>query len=371
MLSVDIGIGHDDDLVVAELVDVCFLGIHFLLTFLLYAEAYAEGLDDVVHFLAFESLVPHGLFDVEDFSAQGENGLCGTATALFGRTSGGVSLDEEEFRLFGHLALAVGKFSGKSASAHRAAALYGFACLAGGNACRGGKNHLVYNDACLAGVFLKVIAEGFTDGGIHNTHHFGVAKFGLGLSFELGLCHLDADDGGKTFAEVFTGDFHLCLLNLLGSGLLSIFLQHAGDGSAETCKVRTTLDGVDVVDVGMEVFAVAGVVDDGHFHGDAVTLGVDVDDIGDKGRAHGVLVTDKLAQAEFTVEYLLMGFPLLVLLAHVGQCDGESGIEECQFAHAVGEDAVAVCGGGEDFRVGPELLARAAQFGLADYLHGI
>ena len=61
------------------------------------------------------------------------------------------------------------------------------------------------------------------------------------------ISHLDADDGGKAFAEVFAGDVHLCLLNLLGSGLLGIVLQYACDGGSETGKVRTALDGVDVV----------------------------------------------------------------------------------------------------------------------------
>ena len=41
-------------------------------------------------------------------------------------------------------------------------------------------------------------------------------------------------------------------------------------------------DGVDVVDERIDVFVVGGVVGEGNFHGDALTLGVEVDYVVDE-----------------------------------------------------------------------------------------
>ena len=57
--------------------------------------------------------------------------------------------------------------------------LYSHTGMAGGDACRGGKNYFVDNDACLTGMFLKIVAECFSDGGIHRVRHFGVIEPGL------------------------------------------------------------------------------------------------------------------------------------------------------------------------------------------------
>ena len=56
---------------------------------------------------------------------------------------------------------------------------------------------------------------------------------------------------------------------------------------------------------------------------------------------------------------------LLVFVAKVGKGDGDTGIEECQFAHTVGQDVVAVLVCGEDGAVGPELLACTGAVGIA------
>ena len=44
-------------------------------------------------------------------------------------------------------------------------------------------------------------------------------------------------------------------------------------------------DGVDVVDVGVEVLAVGGVIHNSHLDGNVVLLGADVDDIVEEVRA--------------------------------------------------------------------------------------
>ena len=68
MRAVDVGIGHDDDLVVAQLRDV-ELG----------ADAGAEALDDGLELVVADDLVDAGLLDVEHLAPEGKDGLdsCG------------------------------------------------------------------------------------------------------------------------------------------------------------------------------------------------------------------------------------------------------------------------------------------------------
>ena len=189
------------------------------------------------------------------------------------------------------------------------------------------------------------------------------------MAFKLRFAHLHADHGGEPFTEVFTGDFDFGLFDLLGSGFLGIFLEHTGHRSAETGQVRTALDGVDVVDVGVEIFAVRRVVDDGHFYRDSFLFGVDVDDILNEGHARGVLVAHELAQALLAVERLAARFALLVQVAFIGKDDGQPGVEESQFAHTVGQNVILIFDRSENVGIGPKLLARASAVGFAHHLH--
>ena len=78
--TIDVGIGHDDDLVVAQLVNVGLFAVFFAV----YTETYAQRLNDVIHFIAFERFVPHGFFHVQNLTAQWQDGLELTASSLFG-----------------------------------------------------------------------------------------------------------------------------------------------------------------------------------------------------------------------------------------------------------------------------------------------
>ena len=148
-------------------------------------------------------------------------------------------------------------------------------------------------------MFLQIVGECFTHSLVHSTHHLTVTELRLGLTLKLRFCHLHADYGSETFTEVFTRDFNLRLFNLLLSGLFCILLQHTRHRRAETSKVSTSFDGVDIVDVRVEIFRITSVVDNRHFYRDAFLLRVDVDHIRDKWSTHRILVAHKLAQTLF------------------------------------------------------------------------
>src|SRR5690606_31330456 len=124
--SVDVGIRHDYDAVVAKLVEVQRFGVVF------GTHAHAEGGKHVLDFLVFVDLVFHRLFHVEDFTAQRQYRLEFTVASLFGRPSGGVPFHEVYFTFGGVVVGAVGQFARQSAAAHHALTLYEVAGFAGG-----------------------------------------------------------------------------------------------------------------------------------------------------------------------------------------------------------------------------------------------
>ena len=90
MAAVDVGVAHQDDLVVADLGDVELL-----------ADAGADGRDQRLDLVVLEHLVDAGPLDVEDLAADGQDRLGARVAGLGGRAAGGVALDDEQLALLG------------------------------------------------------------------------------------------------------------------------------------------------------------------------------------------------------------------------------------------------------------------------------
>ena len=107
--------------------------------------------------------------------------------------------------------------------------------------------------------------------------------------------------------------------------------------------MRTALDRVDIIDVGVYVLREGVVVLHGHLDRHAVLFGVDVDDrFGDGLTARGVQVFDELLEALFRIEMVADVFAVLVPLAFVQQVQVDAFVQECQLTQAVGQDVVLV-----------------------------
>ena len=83
--AVDVGVGHDDDLVVARLLEVE-----------LVADAGADGADHGEDLVVLQHLVDARLLDVDDLAAQRQDRLEAAVAGLLGRAAGRVALDEVE-----------------------------------------------------------------------------------------------------------------------------------------------------------------------------------------------------------------------------------------------------------------------------------
>ena len=108
MGTVDIGIGHDDDLVIAEVFAPVFV-----------AQPTTERLNKVFQFLIGVNLVIGCGGDVKDFSAKRQDRLRFTVTALFGGAASTITLDYEYLSTFASALAAVSQLAGKAKTACR------------------------------------------------------------------------------------------------------------------------------------------------------------------------------------------------------------------------------------------------------------
>jgi hypothetical protein len=147
--AVDVGVGHQDDAVVAQL-----LGLVVVL-----ADAGAERGDQGGDFLALQQLVEARLLDVEDLALERQDRLELAVAALLGRAAGGVALDEVELAQRGVFFLAVGELAGQADAVEHALAAGHFARLAGGVAGAGGFDDLAADGLGVERVLEQEVAE--------------------------------------------------------------------------------------------------------------------------------------------------------------------------------------------------------------------
>ena len=87
--TIDIGIGHDDNLVITQFVDIGSFAVIF------GSDSHAKSCIDIANFITFQSFVVHCFFYVQNLTAQRKNSLEHTVTSLFGSTTCRITLDKE------------------------------------------------------------------------------------------------------------------------------------------------------------------------------------------------------------------------------------------------------------------------------------
>ncbi len=341
--AVDVGVGHEDELAVAEA-----RGVEVFL-----ADAAAEGGDHGADFLVAEHLVVACFFDVEDLAFEREDGLEFAVAALLGGAAGGFALDEVELAAVGLALGAVGEFAWQPAAVERAFATGQVAGLACGFAGACGFDGLVDDLAGDLGVAVEKGAEALVDEGLDGAGDVGV-ELALGLAFELGLREFDGDDDDEAFADVVAGEAFLVVLEEAEGFAGGV--DGAGEGGFEAGEMGAAVDGVDVVGEGEDGLGVGVVVLEGDLHGDVVALGLHVDGLLVEDGLALVEELDELGDAAGVLEGLGAGFAGLgVGGALVGEGDLDALVEEGELAEAVGEGVVVVFVDGEDGFVGQEV----------------
>ena len=247
MRAVHIGIGHDEDLMVADFANIK-----------LVADAGAQRGHDGHQLVVAVDAVRAGLFDVQHLAPQRQDGLNVGVTAHLGRAACRIALHDKQFGLGGVFFVAVGQLAGHTVGFQRALAAHQLAGLLGGGAGAGGLGRFFQNRLRDGGVFLKELGQRLVNHIVDQALDEGVAQLRLRLAFKLRLLQFHADDGNDALAGVGAGQvLVLVLQNALGT---SIFVQHTGQGQLKALLVGTALGGVDVVGKAQKQLVVAVVV---------------------------------------------------------------------------------------------------------------
>ena len=184
------------------------------------------------------------------------------------------------------------------------------------------------------------------DHALDDAPYLGVAELSLGLAFELGVGHLDADDRAEALSRVRTVEGgHTILHQTRG---LSVRVEAAGEPPPEAGEMAAPILGVDVVRVGVDVLRIAVVPLHGDVHEDALALPADHDRDRWKDGLVPVQVLDKRRDAPVILETVLFVVPL------VGERDQDAAVQEAELPQAPREGVEAERGRLEDLGVGLE-----------------
>ncbi len=155
MAAVDIGVAHQDDLVVADLGDVELL-----------SDAGPDGRDEGLDLVVLEHPIHAGPLDVEDLAPDRENRLHPGVARLGGRPAGRVALDDEQFAFIGITAAAVLQLLGHARALERRLASGGVAGRASGDAGVGGLGCFGHQLLGLVRVLLQPVGQPIVGGAL-------------------------------------------------------------------------------------------------------------------------------------------------------------------------------------------------------------
>src|SRR6185437_6897863 len=92
VLSIDIRIGHNDDFIISQILDVLIFAV---------ADIDTDGGDEAAYFVVFQQVLQASLLDVKRLAAQRQDGLKLAITAGLGGATGRIALYQEQFRSVG------------------------------------------------------------------------------------------------------------------------------------------------------------------------------------------------------------------------------------------------------------------------------
>ena len=194
MGAVDVGVGHDDDAAVAQ-----------ILVAVMHAGAAAERLRQIGELLVLRQLVLAGRGHVEDLAAQRQDRLRGAIARLFGRAAGAVAFDDEQFRALGGAVGAIGELAREAQLLHRALAGDVF-FLAAADALLGALDDEVEQLVGLQRIAGEPVVERVLDRLLDDLLRFGGGEAVLGLALEFRLADEHRQHGAGADHHIVGGD---------------------------------------------------------------------------------------------------------------------------------------------------------------------
>jgi len=285
-----------------------------------------------------------------------QDGLEAPIAALLGRTSGRVTLDDEQLALRRVALLAVGQLARKRQSIEDALSNDQVARLPRGLPGAGRGQALLDDPPAVGRVLLEVLDQAVRHGRLDLALDLGVAELRLRLALELRIGELDADHRREALADVVAGQVRVGILE--HAGLARPVIERTCQGGPETGDVGAAIHRVDVVGEREHVLRVGVVVLEGNLDGSRTFPSLDVDRSGVEGLLVAVEVADKRLEATLEIERSLAVDPF------VDERDPDALREVSRFAQPLRNGVEGVLDGLEHLGIRVEDRPRAASVAL-------
>ena len=195
MLAIDVRIRHQNDLVVA-----CLLNIEVV------TNAGTESGNHRLNFSVGQGTVQASALNVQDLTAQRQNSLSVRVATLNSRTTRRVTLHQVNLRDRRILRGAVLELTGHGAGLQQTLAAGRLACLTGCNTRLSGGDRAANNILRHRGVTPEPVAEVIVHLTLGEGLSLRVTQLSLGLTLELRLRNLNRNHRGQALTHVFTGE---------------------------------------------------------------------------------------------------------------------------------------------------------------------
>ena len=276
MRAVHVGIGHDDQAVIAQ-----FLDIEFFL-----ADPATQCRDQGTDLSGSQHAVEACAFDIEDLALQWQDGLRPAVPRLLGGASGRIALDHEQFALGGVALLAIGQFAGQAGDIHGALSPSHFPRLAGRLTRMSRLDDLANHGLGLSRAFQQVFRKLLAGQALDHRLYLGRHQLVLGLRGELRIGYLDRQHRGQALARVVAAQADL---GALGKAfLLGVLIDRARQGRPQAGQVRAAVALRDVIGKAEDVLLVAVIPLHGQLNHDIVTFRTEIEDVRVQRRAIAV-----------------------------------------------------------------------------------
>ena len=231
--AVDVGIGHEDDLAVAQLRHVE-----------IRANARAERRDHRHELFVAVDLVEARFLHVEHLAPQRKDRLIPPVAPADGRAACRVTLDDVNFRMRRVALLTVGQLAGQGRALQRCLPARGLPRAARRFPRARGHQRLVEDGARHRRVLLQKGLELVVHHRLDQRAHVGVAELRLRLALELRVRQLDGNDRAKPLARVVAGDLLLALEDVV---FFAVVVEHLRQRGLEARLVRAALGCVNII----------------------------------------------------------------------------------------------------------------------------
>ncbi len=199
----------------------------------------------------------------------------------------------------------------------------------------------------------------FADDRLDDALDFRRDQLVLGLRRKFRVRHLDRQHRGQSLARIVADGIDLFLFDLR---ILHVLVQRPRQRGAKTRQMGTAVALRDVVGVAKDIFLVRVVPLHRYLDADTVHFHLDIDNLVVNRSLVAVQMFDESAYPAVVFEQVFL------VAALVEQVDPNAGVEERQFAQALGEYVVVKFGIAENFRARFEAQLGTGLVGFLDRL---